>query len=134
MAEKRRWVAIQVRDSLKKRLEEEYEKQKVELFKRGITSFTAFVNTLIWHAVEADSYLMKYSPYLSYIGHNESNSGVYIYDYKMDRICEVSYKNGELYCDVDDSTRCVHVGFAYALPEMYSVLKKLGYKNPRSTE
>ncbi|MGC9209624.1 MAG: hypothetical protein ACP5GH_07305 [Nitrososphaeria archaeon] len=94
---------------------------------------TVFVNMLIWHAVEADSYLMKYSPYLSYIGHSEGGNGIYIYDYKMDRICEVSCRNGELCCDVDDSTRCIHVGFAYALPEMYSVLKKLGYKSPRST-
>lgn len=125
------WTAVLVKNDLKKRLQDEYEKEKVELFKHGIPSFTAFVNSLMWHAVEADKNLMTYSPYLSVIDYNDSGNGVYIYDYKMDRVCEVTLHNNELYCDVDDSTRCVHVGFAYALPEVYSIMKKLGYKNPR---
>lgn len=127
----RKWTTVLVRKELKDKLQEVYEKKKVELFKRGVPNYTSYVNSLLWQVIEAEENLMKYSPYLSFVGFNRRGNGVFIYDYKMDRIAEVTLHNGELYCDLDDSTRCIHVGFAYALPEIYSVMKNLGYRNPR---
>jgi hypothetical protein len=49
---------------------------------------------------------------------------VIIKDNKRDRIAEVMVKNGELQCLLDEKTDCIHIGFVYSLPEIYTVLKK----------
>lgn len=36
----------------------------------------------------------------------------------------------ELRCDVDETSDCVHVGFAYSLPKVYRVMGELGIKPP----
>jgi hypothetical protein len=43
----------------------------------------------------------------------------------------VKVRNGELVCDLDNSSNCIHVGFAYAIPEVYKVLGLMGKKPPK---
>ena len=46
---------------------------------------------------------------------------VVLKDNKRNRIAEVMLKEGELQCLLDERADCVHVGFAYSLPEMYNM-------------
>jgi len=36
-----------------------------------------------------------------------------------------------LYCQEDNSENCVHVGFCYALPQVYKALIKKGFRPPK---
>ena len=59
----------------------------------------------------------KHVPYMeSYLYQNR----VVLKDNKRNRIAEVMLKEGELQCLLDERADCVHVGFAYSLPELYN--------------
>ena len=45
---------------------------------------------------------------------------VVLKDNKRNRIAEVMLKEGELQCLLDERADCVHIGFAYSLPELYN--------------
>ena len=49
---------------------------------------------------------------------------VIIKDNKRNRIAEVMIRNQELQCLLDETADCIHIGFVYALPEVYAVLQK----------
>ncbi|MDG7035272.1 MAG: hypothetical protein JRN53_05640 [Nitrososphaerota archaeon] len=104
-----------------------YERKKHPLLDAGINTFSGFVNDLIWHVIEADRVLSSKAPFLSEVGMTED--GVTLRDAKLDRIVEVKVRNGELVCDLDNSNDCVHVGFAYAIPEVYRVINMIGRKS-----
>ena len=46
---------------------------------------------------------------------------VVLKDNKRNRIAEVMLKEGELQCLQYERSDCVHVGFAYSLPELYNM-------------
>ena len=46
-------------------------------------------------------------------------------------IAELVIKEGELVCLLDRSKNCAHVGFAWATPEVYKVMKEHGAKKPQ---
>ena len=120
------WSAVQVRVEYVDSLKAIYEKKKHPLLDAGINTFTGFVNDLIWHVIEADRVLASKAPFLSEVGMTED--GVTLRDAKLDRIVEVKVRNGELVCDLDNSNNCIHVGFAYAIPEVYRVMNMVGGK------
>jgi hypothetical protein len=109
-------------------LKEIYEKKKHPLLDAGINTFTGFVNDLIWHVIEADRVLSSRAPFLSEVSMTED--GITIRDARLDRIVEVKIRKGELVCDLDNSNNCIHIGFAYAIPEVYKVLGLMGKKPP----
>ena len=41
-----------------------------------------------------------------------------------DRIIELKIQKGEIFCEFDKTNECIHVGFAYSLPETYDLLNK----------
>jgi hypothetical protein len=43
---------------------------------------------------------------------------LYIKDHKKNQIAEITLKNNQLYCSLDEKTDCVHVHYALALPEL----------------
>lgn len=103
-----------------------YEKKKHPLLDMGINTFSGFVNDLIWHVIEADRVLSSQAPFLSEVGMTED--GVTIRDARLDRIVEVKVRKGKLVCDLDNTDNCIHVGFAYAIPEVYRVINMIGRK------
>ncbi len=124
----KKWSTVLVRMEYVDGLKEIYEKKKHPLLDAGINTFTGFVNDLIWHVIEADRVLSSRAPFLSEVGMTED--GVTIRDARLDRIVEVKIRKGELVCDLDNSNDCIHVGFAYAIPEVYKVLGLMGKKPP----
>ena len=121
------WSNFMLRQEYADELRAIYERKKHPLLDAGINTFSGFVNDMIWHVIEADRVLSSKAPFLSEVGMTED--GVTLRDAKLDRIVEVKVRNGELVCDLDNSNDCVHVGFAYAIPEVYRVINMIGRKS-----
>ena len=48
---------------------------------------------------------------------------VYVRDNKRDVVAELSFKDqGELYCNIDGSKNCVHVGYAWSIPRVRKLI------------
>jgi hypothetical protein len=52
---------------------------------------------------------------------------VLIMDSVEEKIVDVKFKEGSLYCTLCESEKCIHTGFAYALPEVDQRIK-FGFK------
>jgi hypothetical protein len=86
-------------------------------------SFSRYVNDIIKDALEEDRILSSASPVLSKVA-VEGNS-VLIKDSKRNRLAEVKIELSgrrrvrQLTCLLDNRSDCLHVGFAYSIPEVY---------------
>ena len=89
--------------------------------------FSKFVNDLIIESIEADENLSLQAPFMQKIG-LEDNS-IMIKDNKIGRIVEVQVHGKDLICMLDERKDCVHVGYAYAIPEVYRLMSERGGKS-----
>lgn len=85
-------------------------------------SFSKYVNDLIMEQVEADENLSLSAPFMEKIG-LEGNS-IMVKDNKIGRIVEVQVHGKDLICMLDERKDCIHVGFAYAIPEVYRLMSE----------
>jgi polyhydroxyalkanoate synthesis regulator phasin len=88
-------------------------------------SFSRYVNDLILETIEADEALSLAAPHIeksALIGNS-----VLLKDNKLGRMIEVQIqaKERNLFCTYDKRNDCVHVGFSYAIPQVYAVMKKI---------
>ena len=82
--------------------------------------------------MEKDEVFARHAPFMQEFGSDESGNTVYIKDNRTGRIAGIAIgKDKELHCDVDDRSDCVHVGFAFSLPEVYKVMERLRVKPPK---
>jgi hypothetical protein len=65
----------------------------------------------------------KHAPYMEKLSIDQNR--VVLKDNKRNRIAEVVLKDGELQCLLDERFDCVHVGFAYSLPELYYLTNEI---------
>ena len=105
--------------------EQAYEKARSmygQKVKSGVEnkSFSRYVNDLIVDRIEADENLSFMAPFMQK-AFLQGNS-IMIKDNKIGRIAEVQVHVKELVCLYCKKNDCVHVGFAYAIPEVYRVM------------
>ena len=105
--------------------EQAYEKARLmygQKVKSGVEnkSFSRYVNDLIVDRIEADENLSFMAPFMQK-AFLQGNS-IMIKDNKIGRIAEVQVHGKELVCLYCKKNDCVHVGFAYAIPEVYRVM------------
>ena len=105
--------------------EQAYEKARSmygQKVKSGVEnkSFSRYVNDLIVDRIEADENLSFMAPFMQK-AFLQGNS-IMIKDNKIGRIAEVQVHGKELVCLYCKKNDCVHVGFAYAIPEVYRVM------------
>ena len=86
----------------------------------GRKSFSHFIDGIIIEKIEADEYLSRMAPFMQKIGLQDNS--ILIKDNKLGRIAEVQIRGKELICLLCDKKDCVHVGFSYAIPEVYRVM------------
>lgn len=92
-------------------------------------SLSEYVSGLLWHVIEADDLLRRrYGPFLDLTA--LEGDTVILRDHKQDRLVEVFVKEGDLHCRLDESSECYHVGYCYALPDVYKVLVEKSVKAP----
>ncbi len=85
-------------------------------------SFSRYVNDLIIEKVEEDENLARQAPFMQKVGLQDNS--IMIKDNKIGRIAEVQIRGKDLVCMLDDRRDCVHVGFAYAIPDVYRVISE----------
>ena len=119
---------VQISLSVYNRLREELEKSKTK------TTLAHLIESILLEHLETSELMREYGPFLSYVSNSEDT--IYINDWKQRRIAGVRVNMREdgsfsLYCDLDNSENCVHIGFVFALPEFYKILKEKGVKPPK---
>lgn len=96
-----------------KQLEKKF---NLEKSKRPSLSFSGFISDSAILELERRDILRESQP-ISIIGFHENI--LTLKDVrKKHRFVEVYLNNEQLYCDLDKSTECIHIGFALALPEV----------------
>jgi hypothetical protein len=96
--------------------------QKLKLGQVEDKSFSRYVNDLIIEKVEEDENLARQAPFMQKVGLQDNS--IMIKDNKIGRIAEVQIRGKDLVCMLDDKRDCVHVGFAYAIPDVYRVISE----------
>jgi len=74
--------------------------------------------------------LERYGPFISV--ESIMDNHVLLTDYRINKhvFVNVNSREKRLECEQDGSSDCVHVGFCFAIPSVYRVLVKNGFRKP----
>jgi len=81
-----------------------------------------YINSVLTEAIERDRFLQTYAPNLSKVGYQDDI--LFIRDAKAGKTAEVYLKDRALYCGLCRSKDCIHVHYAFALPEVVRIYPK----------
>jgi hypothetical protein len=115
--------SITVSEKVYKKFYDVYERSKNELELKGITSFSGYLTSMMEETMIKYEVFAKYSPFIEKIAIDQNQ--IILKDNRLNRIVEVFLKNNEFLCLLDDSSDCVHIGFIYSLPEIYSTIDRV---------
>ncbi len=94
-------------------------------------SLSDWTERLLFDQIERDKDLRSVAPYLE----EETIEGnvITIRDNRrrVAKSVDVRVVNGAFWCDEDETDNCVHIGFAWSIPRVYSVMTKYG-KRPKT--
>lgn len=121
--------SITVSEEVYDRFYQVYSKGKGDLSKKGVNSFAGYITYMLEEVMQKDKTFARYAPKLEKIAVDDDR--VILKDNIKNRIVEISFPKGEPYCLLCEEKSCVHVGFAFSLPDVYEVLNRRGIKSPR---
>ncbi|MDI1495144.1 MAG: hypothetical protein K8823_450 [Cenarchaeum symbiont of Oopsacas minuta] len=121
--------SITVSEAIYEKFHDTYEESKTDLAVRGVRSFSGYVTYMLEEIMQKDKTFARYAPKLEKLSIDDDR--VILKDNIKNRIAEVAIQKGELYCQLCESKNCVHVGYVFSLPDVYSVLNSHGIKRPR---
>jgi hypothetical protein len=124
--------SITVSENVYKKFFDVYEKSRKELELKGITSFSGYLTSMMEEMMIKYEAFAKHAPFIQKIAIDQNR--VILKDNKCNRIVEVLLKDRELQCLLDEKSDCVHVGFVYSLPELYSMISSKAIKVPRRVQ
>jgi len=104
------------------KLVDAYERKKRDLVMEDIKSFTAYAQKLLEKAIEQDVLEGRFE-----ISDRIENK-IIVKDYYKQKTGEVIIRQGRLYCLLDNSGDCDHVGFVLSDPGVIKRAKELGVK------
>jgi hypothetical protein len=116
------YKTLQLREELHNKLVEAYEKRKQKLIMENIKSFTAFGQVLLERAIDAELLATRFEIVRMFEG------TVVVRDYFRGKDAEVVIKNGKVFCELDDSGSCDHVGFVLHDPLVVKIAQEKGVK------
>lgn len=93
----------------------------------GLTNVTQFVEVAVREKFRLIEFVRFYHI-------STDDGGMHILDNKLEQIGQivtVSFRESDTWCDYCSSAECVHVQYAWALPETRKTLEGRGYKQPR---
>jgi hypothetical protein len=97
----------------------EFEDNKKELYQLGITSFSAYLTSIMSKSLEGSPSLPNESfMRMIYL----KNNLLAIQDNVQNRVVDLLIKNGKITCLFDKKDDCMHVGFAYSIPSVNKLL------------
>lgn len=103
---------------------ENYEKIKQRAVQKRL-NIKEYVNDFIQLYLEKEEFLTRVAPSLS-VDSYEGNR-ITLKDVKKKILVDVYYINGDLQCEIDQSTNCIHTKFIWMIPEI-SKIKTNGKK------
>ena len=74
-----------------------------------------YINSVLKDAIDREKFLQAYAPFLLKVGY-EGNI-LFIKDSKLGKTAEIYLRDQTLYCNICDSSDCIHIHYALALPE-----------------
>jgi hypothetical protein len=99
----------------------EFEDNKEELLKLGITSFSAYLTSIMNKSLE-NSPPIQNDSFMSMVYLKDNLLA--IQDNVQNRVVDLLIKNGKITCLFDEKDDCMHVGFAYSIPSVNKLLNK----------
>jgi len=111
-----------LKDELFDKLQKKFEQQKKELKLKGITSFSAYLTYLMNIEIEKLEFVRRKKLFFEKVMLDSTT--LVIKDNIEKRVVKIKIKNKSLFCELDKKTNCMHVGFAYSLPEIYDLLNR----------
>ncbi|HET6516776.1 MAG TPA: hypothetical protein VFG25_00945 [Nitrosopumilaceae archaeon] len=121
--------SITVSETVYNKFFDVYQKNKEDLVMKGVNSFSGYVTYMLEEMMQKDKTFARYAPKIEKISVDEDR--VILKDTIENRIAEVAVQRGELFCQLCEDKNCVHVGFAWAIPEVYEILNAKGIKRPK---
>jgi hypothetical protein len=116
------YQTLTLKAALFDRLVDAYEKKKQDLIMEDIKSYTAYAQKLLEKAIEQDTIEGRFKIT------NMIEDKVIVRDYYRAKTAEVQIKNGRVYCLLDESSDCDHVGYVLSDPVVLKRAKELGVK------
>jgi len=104
------------------KLMDAYERKKRDLIMEDIKSYTAYAQKLLERAIEQDVLEGRFEI------KDRIENKVTVRDYFKLKDAEVLIKQGKLYCMLDQTGDCDHVGFVLSDPSVIKRAKDLGVK------
>lgn len=119
----RGYQTITVKDSLFAKLLDAYEKRKRDLIMEDVKSYSAYAQQLLDFAIDQDIAEGRFKIT------SLDNKVVYMKDYYRMKDVEVEIREkSKVYCRMDETGNCDHVGFVLANPLVIKRAKVLGVK------
>ena len=120
---------ITVSEAVYDKFNQAYQKNKDELTMKGVNSFAGYVTYLLEGVMKKDKIFARYAPKLEKISVDADR--IILKDNIKNRIAEVAIQNNELYCLLCEEKDCVHIGYVFALPDIYEILNSKGIKQTK---
>jgi hypothetical protein len=123
------WETVQLRKNVKEALQEIY----INDTKRAENQkFSAWFDNMLSEYIEYNKELATYGPFLEYW--NAHGNMINLFDHRTQEPVSVFLDGPDklMKCSKCKTKDCVHVGFCFAIPEVYKVLIKHGFKEPIS--
>ena len=109
------------------KLVDAYEKRKRDLIMEDIKSYTAYAQKLLERSIEQDLLEGRFE-----IAEKYENK-VLVKDYFRMRNAEIVIRGNRVFCELDKTGDCDHVGFVLSDPYVVKRAKELGVKLRKAT-
>ena len=96
---------------------------------KGVNSFAGYVTHQLEQMMQKDKTFARFAPKLEKISVDADR--IILKDNIKNRIAEVAIQNNELYCLLCEEKDCVHIGYVFALPDIYEILHSKGIKQTK---
>lgn len=117
------YQTLTIKQSLHEKIVSTYEEKKRDLIMDDIKSYSAYAQKLLEYALEQDTLEGRFRT-LSF-----ENNIVCVRDYFRQKDAEVEIKEkSKVYCRLDETGDCDHVGFVLANPFVIKRAKELGVR------
>lgn len=112
--------SITVSEAVFQRFNRAYNASREMLAARGIRSVSGYIGHMLSERMRESDTVGAHPSRIRKVTADDDR--VVLMDSKLNRVAEVAAMDGALFCRLCDTDRCLHVGFAYALPEVYPTL------------
>ena len=121
--------SITISETVYEKFNDVYEKNKDKLTMKGVNSFAGYITYMLEDTMQKDKTFAKYAPKLELVSIEDDR--VIIKNNIQNRIAEIVYQRGELYCQLCEAKDCHCIGYVWSIPEIYEKLSSKGLRHSK---